>query len=60
MPLQGSQKLKQQGYKDLSVGDLIIYYSKVETFGEIIEVLEISNTEMVDYMSGEEVVDILG
>ena len=29
-------------------------------FGEIIEVLEISNTEMVDYMSGEEVVDILG
>ena len=49
-----------KGYKNLSVGDLIIYYSKVEMFGEIIEVLEISNTEMVDYMSGEEVVDILG
>ena len=49
-----------KGYKNLSVGDLLIYYSKVEIFGEIVEVLEISNTEMVDYMSGEEVVDILG
>ena len=49
-----------KGYKNLSVGDLIIYYSKVEILGEIVEVLEISNTEMVDYMSGEEVVDILG
>ena len=27
---------------------------------EIVEVLEITNTEMVDYMSGEEVIDVLG
>ena len=48
------------GYKNLSVGNLIIFYSKIKIMKEIVEVLEITNTEMVDYMSGEEVIDVLG
>ena len=47
------------GYKNLSVGNLIIFYSKIKIMKEIVEVLEITNTEMVDYMSGEEVIDVL-
>ena len=46
------------GYKDLSIGSLLMFYSKIEIRGEIIEVLEITNFEMGDFAIGETVVDV--
>jgi|TARA_B100001741_G_C16554193_1_gene601424 hypothetical protein len=51
------------GYVDLSIGDLYIVYSKVKSFEDdninnVIEVLEIGNVEMEDYIaSGENIVE---
>ena len=47
-------------YEDLSIGDLIITYSKTNVGGEIFEYLEISNTEMFDYTIDEEVINVTG
>ena len=48
------------GYINLSIGDLIITYSKTNVGGEIFEYLEISNTEMFDYTIDEEVINVTG
>ena len=48
------------GFKNLSIGALQIFYSKVIIMDEIVEVLEITNSEMADFISGEEVIDVLG
>ena len=48
------------GFKDLSVGDLLIYYSKIEERGEIAEILKITNSEMVDFTIDEQVMDVTG
>ena len=51
------------GYVDLSIGDLYIVYSKVKYYDDginnnVIEVLEIGNVEMEDYIaSGENIVE---
>ena len=45
---------------NLSIGDLIITYSKTNVGGEIFEYLEISNTEMFDYTIDEEVINVTG
>ena len=43
------------GHQDLSMGGRIIYYSKYKNYGEIYEILEISNEEYVDFTLQEEV-----
>ena len=48
------------GFKDLSIGALLIYYSKIQERGEIAEVLKITNSEMLDYTIGEQVLDANG
>jgi len=48
------------GYKNLSIGSLIMMYSKMEIFGEVFELLEITNSEMMDYRSDERVIDMVG
>ena len=48
------------GYKNLSIGSLIMMYSKMEILGDVFEVLEITNSEMIDYRSDERVIDIIG
>ena len=48
------------GYKDLSIGSLIMMYSKMEIVGEMFELLEITNSEMIDYRSDERVIDMVG
>ena len=47
------------GYKNLSIGSLIMMYSKMEIIGEVFELLEITNSEMIDYRSDERVIDML-
>ena len=48
------------GYKDLSIGSLLMFYSRIELRGEIVEVLEITNSQMSNYATGEDVVDVTG
>ena len=48
------------GYKNLSIGSLIMMYSKMEILDEVFELLEITNTEMMDYRSDERVIDMVG
>ena len=36
------------GYKNLSIGSLIMMYSKMEIFGEVFELLEITNIELIE------------
>ena len=48
------------GYKNLSIGSLIMMYSKMEIRGEVFELLEITNYEMIDYRSDERVIDMVG
>jgi len=48
------------GYKNLSIGSLIMMYSKMEMIGEVFELLEITNSEMMDYRSEEQVIDMNG
>lgn len=44
------------GHKNLSIGDLLIFYGKVKFGKEIHEFLEISNSEMIDFTNGENLV----
>ena len=44
------------GHRNLSVGDLLIFYGKVKHRKEIHEFLEISNPEMIDFTFGENLV----
>ena len=46
------------GFKDISIGSLLMFYSRIELRDGIIEVLEITNSEMSNYTTGEEVVDV--
>ena len=48
------------GYKNLSIGSLIMMYSKMKILGDVFEVLEITNSEMIDYRSDERVIDMMG
>ena len=48
------------GYKNLSIGSLIMMYSKMEIIGEVFELLEITNSEMIDYRTDERVIDMMG
>ena len=48
------------GHKDLSIGSLVVFYSRSKTNRGIVEMLEISNKEMMDYVIGEEVIEIRG
>jgi len=48
------------GYKDLSIGSLIMIYSKMEMIGQVFELLEITNSEMMDYRSDELITDMIG
>ena len=44
------------GHKNLSIGDLLIFYGKVKFGQEIHEFLEITNPEMIDFTNGENLV----
>ena len=57
----GSEAKKEnwKGYVNLSVGNLIIMYSKIDIRDETFEVLEITTPQMIDYTSGEEVIELL-
>ena len=35
-------------------------YSKMKILGDVFEVLEITNSEMIDYRSDERVIDMMG
>ena len=48
------------GFRDLSLGNLLIYYSKIKERDEIVEILKITNSEMIDYTIDEQVVDVTG
>ena len=48
------------GFKDLSVGSLLIYYSRIKERGEIAEILKITNREMLDFTIDEQVIDATG
>jgi len=48
------------GSKNLSIGSLIMVYSKTDIRGEVFEFLEISNSEMTDYTSSDEIIDMMG
>ncbi len=48
------------GHKDLSIGSLVVFYSRSKTKRGIVEMLEISNKEMMDYVIGEEVLEVRG
>ena len=58
----GSEVEKENwvGYKDLSLGNLVIMYSKINIRDEIFEILEITNPQMMDYTTGEEVIEVMG
>ena len=47
------------GHQDLSMGGRIIYYSKYKDYGEIYEILDISNEQYVDFTLQEEVEEII-
>ena len=44
----------------ISVGNLVIAYTKTNVGDEIFEYLEISNIEMFDYTIDEEIIDATG
>ena len=48
------------GLQDLSLGNLVIMYSKINIRDEIFEILEITNPQMMDYTTGEEVIEVMG
>jgi|TARA_B110000438_G_C15773504_1_gene633000 hypothetical protein len=48
------------GYKDLSIGSLVMIYNKMEMIGKVFELLEITNSEMMDYRSDEQITDMIG
>ena len=48
------------GFKDLSVGSLLIYYSRIKERGEIAEILKITSREMLDFTIDEQVIDVTG
>ena len=48
------------GYKNLSIGDLLIFYGKTKIANETIEYLEITNPEMIDFTIGERVMNATG
>mgnify|MGYP005697488143 FL=1 len=47
------------GYKDLSIGSLMMFYTKMKERGEIVEVLEITNSQMVDFTTGEDIIEVV-
>ena len=48
-----------KGFKDLSIGNLLVYYTKMELRGEIVEVLKITNVKMLNNTIGEQVIDFI-
>ena len=48
------------GFKDLSLGNLLIVYSKYEHQEQIHELLEITNSQLKDFAVGEQVLDSNG
>ena len=48
------------GFKDLSVGSLLIYYSRIKERGEIAEILKITNREMLDFTIDDQIIDVTG
>ncbi len=48
------------GYKNLSIGELLIFYGKTKIANETVEYLEITNTEMLDFTIGERVMNATG
>ena len=48
------------GYKNLSIGELLIFYGKTKIANETIEYLEITNPEMIDFTIGERVMNATG
>ena len=54
-PGDESQQPSWTGYVDLSVGNLIIWYSRDELLGYPFETLEITNANMEKYIEGEHV-----
>ena len=47
------------GHQDVSTGGRIIYYSKYKDYGEIYEILDISNEQYVDFTLQEEVEEVI-
>ena len=47
------------GHQDLSTGGRVIYYTKYKDYGEIYELLDISNEEYVDFTLQEEVEEMI-
>ena len=47
------------GHQDLSTGGRVIYYTKYKDYGEIYELLDISNEEYVDFTLQEEVEEVI-
>jgi hypothetical protein len=47
------------GFKDLSIGSLMMFYTKMKERGEIVEVLEITNSQMVDFTTGEDIIEVV-
>ena len=43
----------------LSIGNLLVYYTKMELRGEIVEVLKITNVKMLNNTIGEQVIDFI-
>ncbi len=54
------KKKNWTGFKDLSVGSLLIYYSRIKERGEIAEILKITNREMLDFTIDEQIIDVTG
>ena len=54
-PGDESQQPNWTGYIDLSVGNLLIWYSRVDKLGYPYETLEITNTNMEKFIAGEQV-----
>ena len=48
------------GYKNLSIGDLLIFYGNTKIANETIEYLEITSPEMLDFTVGERVMNATG
>ena len=48
-----------KGFKDLSIGNLLVYYTKMEQRGEIAEILKITNAKMLNNTIGEQVIDFI-
>ena len=57
----GSELEKDRaGFKNLSLGNLLIVYSKYEHQEQIYEVLEITNNQLKDFVVGEQVLEANG